>query len=175
MGSIAMTSSGRLDEPRVVHYLFAHRAVPRAFLRDPAPVMGILASDDGMRFLAGMLDILDAEVDTSERIDRSAIHLACYPLREEAFAAVVTMPPPLRVFEAWFVGLVARFGDAPVARAFALELAGPPGHDSATKICEWDAEGKFVVVEDDGCAPDVSTFVAAIEGLVARGEGPAPR
>lgn len=159
-----MTIPGRLDAPRVVHDLFAHRAVPRAFLRDPAPIMGILASD-GMRFLAGMLDILDAEVDPSERIDRSAIGLACYPLRDDAFAAVVTMPPPLRVFEAWFVGLVARFGDAPVARAFALELAGPPGPDAPTKICEWDAEGRFTVVADDGCPPDVSSFVTEIERL----------
>lgn len=160
-----MSSPTPPSEPRVSHYLFAHRAVPRAFLRDPAPIMGILGSEDGMKFLSGMLDILDAEVDPNERFDRASLRLTCYPLRGDAFAAVVTMPPPVRVFEAYFVGLVARFGEAPLARAFALELAGPPGPGAPTKICEWDTEGRFEVVDSDGCAADASAFVEAIERI----------
>src|SRR5687767_13528283 len=124
------------SEPRTAHYLFAHRAVPRAFLRDPAPIMGILGSGDAMAFLGGMWDIIDREVTDEPRIDRAGLAVDVYELPHDIFVALVTMPSPQRVLEAFFVGLAARLDTDPFARALSLDLAGPPGPQPLVGILE---------------------------------------
>jgi hypothetical protein len=155
------------SEPRVGHYLFAHRAVPRAFLRDPAPIMGILGSKDAMSFLGGMWDIIDREVEPQERIDRQGLAVDCYELSHDVFVAMVTMPAPQRVLESFFVALVARLEGDTFARALTLDLAGPPGSDPLVGILEWDAEGNRTLL-DATSKPEASAFVDAIEALIAK-------
>ena len=156
------------SEPRIGHYLFAHRGVPRAFLRDPAAITGILSSDDAMPFLSGMWDVIDREVPPAEKIDRSALAVDCYELGDDVFVVLITMPPAQRVREALFVGLAVRLEGDTFARAFTLDLAGPPGADPLLGILEWDAEGNFELLEPT-CGPDASAFVDTIEALVTRG------
>jgi hypothetical protein len=155
------------SEPRVGHYLFAHRAVPRAFLRDPAPILGILGSSDAMAFLSGMWDIIDREVEPEQRIDRRGLAVDVYELQHDVFVAMVTMPPPQRVLEAFFVALVARLESDTFARALTLDLAGPPGADPLVGILEWDAEGNRTLLEPTS-KPEASAFIDVIEALIAK-------
>ncbi len=153
------------SEPRVAHYLFAHRAVPRAFLRNPPAILGILGSDDGMRFLEGMWEVMNDALQPHERIDDHPLALRCYALPDDVFVAMVTMPPVHRVFEAYFVACVARLERDPFARAFTLDLAGVPGDEHDTGILEWDAEGNHTVLAPR-CAPSAAAFVDTLEALL---------
>lgn len=141
--------------------------MPRAFLRDPAPILGILGSADAMPFLSGMWDIIDREIENEPRIDRSGLAVSFYELPDDIFVALITMPPPQRVLEAFFVALVARLEHDNFARALSLDLAGPPGPDPLVGILEWDAEGKRTLLEPT-CEPEPSAFVDAIEAIVAK-------
>lgn len=153
------------SEPRVAHYLYAHRAVPRAFLRDPAAIMGILLSDDGMKFLSGMWDVLDQELAPDERINHEALALERYDLGAGVCVSLVTMPTPKRRFEAYFVALAAGLEDRVFARAFTLDLAGPPGPRADAGILEWDTEGNHTFI-DPALRMDAAAFVAALEGIL---------
>jgi hypothetical protein len=160
-----MSSFAPPSEPRVPHYLFAHRAVPRAFLRNPASILPIMASDDGLEFLTGMWDIIDREVEPEERVDRSGLRIETYELSTDLWIVLVVMPPPQRAFEAFFVACAARLQGPALARAFTLDLAGPPTHDPETGILEWDAEGQHQLLEPR-CPPDASAFVDMLEHLL---------
>ncbi len=159
-------------EPRVAHYLYAHRAVPRAFLRSPAAIMGILGSDEGPIFLSGMWDVMDEALQPGERVKDTRVELACFALDRDVFIALVTMPPVTRPLEAYFVACAARFeGEgAPFARAFTLDAATTPGDPDDTGILEWTAEGEHTLIEPR-CGIDASAFVDTLEAFVLREHG----
>jgi hypothetical protein len=140
--------------------------VPRAFLRDPAPIMGILGSGDAMAFLSGMWDIIDREVEDEPRIDRSGLAVSFYELPDDVFVVMITMPPPQRVLEAFFLALVVRLEGDTFARALSLDLAGPLGPNPLVGILEWDAEGNRTLLQPT-CDPEPSAFIDAIETIVA--------
>lgn len=146
------------------HYLFAHRAVPRAFLQDPAPVMGILASDDAMKFLEGMWAVLDRELEPEHRVDSRGLALEHYQLDSDVFVGLIVMPPPEGGLEAYFVAVVTRLeGDDPFARCFTLDRI--PELDPDAAILEWNTEGKHQVRRDT-CGPTRESFLDAIEEIV---------
>lgn len=159
-------------EPRVAHYLYAHRAVPRAFLRNPAAIMGILGSDDGPIFLSGMWDVMDEALQPSERVKDTRVELECFALSGDIFVALVTMPRVVRPLEAYFVACAARFeGDGePFARAFTLDAATTPGDPDDTGILEWTAEGERTLIEPT-CPPDGSAFVDTLETFLVAEHG----
>ncbi|MGH1342747.1 MAG: hypothetical protein ACRBN8_14395 [Nannocystales bacterium] len=159
-------------EPRVAHYLYAHRAVPRAFLRNPAAIMGILGSDDGPVFLSGMWDVMDEALQPHERVEDTRVELECFALRGDIFVALVTMPPVARPLEAYFVACAARFegNGATFARAFTLDAATTPGDPDDTGILEWTAEGERSLLEPR-CALDGSAFVDALEEFLVAEHG----
>ena len=161
-----MTTPPAPDEPRVAHYLYAHRALPRTFLRNPAAILGILGSDDAMPFLSGMWDVIDKELAPGHRLDIRGLTHHFYELANDVFASVVTLPPPQRVFEAYFVAMVARLdGEQTFARCLSLDLAGVPGPNALTGILEWDDNGKHELLTE-GCQPNRSAFVDAVERLL---------
>jgi hypothetical protein len=94
----------------------------------------------------------------------------CYELEHDIFLALVTMPAPKRVLEAFFIGLAVRLeGSDTFARAFTLDLAGPPGADALVGMLEWDAEGKRELLQPT-CKPEPSAFADAIEALLTSGQ-----
>lgn len=158
---VGVSSPGEIREPRMGHYLFAHRAVPRAFLRDPAAIMGILASDDAMEFLSGMWEVLGAELEPEHRVSPEGLALEHYELTHGVFVALVVMPPIRRGLEAHFVAVIARLeGDEAFARCFSLDHL--PDLDPPAAVLEWDADGKHQVVRD-ACDPSREAFLDAIE------------
>jgi hypothetical protein len=165
MGQLEAMNTPPPSEPRVPHYLFAHRAVPRAFLRNPESILPIMASDRGMEFLSGMWDVIDREIEPQQRIDHGALAVQTYELPSDIWVAMVTMPPPQRVFEAYFVACAARLEGDTFARALTLDLAGPPTADAETGVLEWDVEGKHEFLEP-GCPPRVDAFIDVLERLL---------
>lgn len=159
-------------EPRVAHYLYAHRAVPRAFLRNPAAIMGILGSDDGPVFLSGMWGVMDEALQPGERIRDTRVELERFALSGDIFVALVTMPPVARPLEAYFVACAARFeGEgAPFARAFTLDAASTPGEHDDTGILEWTAQGERTLIEPR-CGIDGSAFVDTLEAFLVGEHG----
>lgn len=157
-----MATAPAPGDPRVAHYLYAHRAVPRAFLQNPPAIIGILASADGPRFLAGMWDVMHDALQPHERVSDTQVALECFALQRDIFVAVVTMPPVARPLEAYFVACCARFSDPSFARAFTLDAATTPGDPDDTGILEWTAEGERTLI-DPRCPPDVSAFVDTLE------------
>lgn len=159
-------------EPRVAHYLYAHRAVPRAFLRNPPAILGILSSDDGPRFLAGMWDVMHDALQPHERVTDTTVALECFALQRDIFIALVTLPPVARPLEAYFVACCARFeGEgSPFARAFTLDAASTPGDPDDTGILEWNAEGERTL-HDARCPPNASDFIDTLEALLLSEHG----
>lgn len=157
-------------EPRVAHFLFAHRAVPRAFLRNPPAILGILGSAQAMEFLVGMWDVLCGELEPPQRLPSEGLAVHCYELNNDVFAALVTMPPPQRVFEAFHVACCARLeGEHPFARAFTLDLAGEQTDaEPLAGIMEWNAEGEHELLGEVPAGVDPSSFTDAIEAMLAR-------
>ncbi len=159
-------------DPRVAHYLYAHRAVPRAFLRNPPAILGILGSDDGPRFLEGMWEVMDDALEPGERVSDTRVQLECYALERDVFIALVTMPPVARPLEAYFVACAARFEGAGehFARAFTLDAATTPGDPDDTGILEWTAEGERTLI-DPRCPPEASAFVDTLEAFLLAEHG----
>lgn len=152
--------------PRMGHYLFAHRAVPRAFLREPAAIMGILASDDAMAFLTGMWDVLAAEIEPDERASKEGLAIEHYSFDDDVFVAMVVMPPPEGGLEAHFVAAVARLeGEHAFARCFTLDRI--PELDPNAAVLEWTTEGKYEI-RRDGCPPTREALLDAIEDLIGQ-------
>jgi hypothetical protein len=160
-----VTESSPSIAPRLGHYLYAHRALPRAFLRDPAPIMGILASEDAMAFLSGMWDVLAGEIAPEERAPSDGLAVEHYSYEGDIFVALIVMPPPHGGLEAWFVAAVARFeGDDAFARCFTLDRI--PELDPSAAVLEWDVDGNRKL-HRDGCPPTREAFLDAVEEIVA--------
>jgi hypothetical protein len=161
--AILVTDEPRSMKPRMGHYLYAHRAVPRAFLREPAAIMGILASDDGMEFLSGMWDVLAREIEEKERVSPEGLALEHYTFEGDVFVALVVMPPPTGGLEAWYVAAVARLeGEDAFARCFTLDRV--PEHDPDAAILEWNSEGKYEI-RADACPVTREAFLDAVEEI----------
>lgn len=161
-----------VDAPRVHHDLFSHLALPRTFLRDPAVIMGILASKDAMEFLRGMWGVIEKELEPAQRLSVEGLRLEHYSLEDDVFVAMVTMPPATRFREALFVALVARLAEPRVERCLSLELVGPPGPDAPTAICEWSSEAQPKLIDEKGCAPTAAAFADAVERIVRKPASP---
>jgi len=134
-------------------------------LRNPESILPIMASERGMEFLSGMWGVIDGEIEPHQRIDHDALAVDTYELPSNVWLVLVTMPAPKRVFEAFFVACAARLESDPFARAFTLDLAGPPTADPDTGVLEWNAEGKHELLEPR-CTPLASDFVDVVETLV---------
>ena len=123
-----------------------------------------------MEFLSGMWGVLDRELDPQDRLPATGLSVSCFELADDVFAAVVSMPPPQRVFEAFFVACCARLdGEATFARAFTLDLAGPPTAHPLTGLLEWNAEGEHELLDTAPIEPDLTAFTGAIERVLAAG------
>lgn len=154
-------------QPRVAHYLFAHRAVPRSFLRNPPAIMGILGSDQAMEFLTGMWQVMDDALKPEDRVEDRTIALECFALKGNIFAAIVTMPPVKRPLEAFFVACATRLEGNSFARSFTLDAAPDPEAHFGTGLLEWDLDGERTVLEPR-CAPELSALVDTLETMLLR-------
>ncbi len=166
-----------LAEPRCHHYTLAHQALRTVAFEQPAGFLGLLASPEARSFLADLLTAVTEHCQGREPWPDFGVEaLTIHTFRVGQFpCAVVELPPPRAVTEAFFVAAVLlvdldREQPAPqeaALRYFTLEkgfvLDGPP----RTVLGEWTAEGSHHNY-GDGPAPQLGPFVRAMEAMLAR-------
>jgi len=136
--------------------------------------MEILASPDGLEFLTGMWGVVEQELPADQQMGAAGLTVEVFSIDGDIHAVVVTMPPPLREFEAFFVALVARLeGEHAFARVFSLVLTTPPPGEPDAAMLEWNAKGEHEFIQERA---DISPgdFVDAIERVLPRTAGRAP-
>jgi len=142
------------------HYTFAHRATPGAFWRDPAEFVAALRSEAGQEIVTNVWDAIGADIEekgVGVALPSSGLHVTPAEL-DGRDAAIISLPEPEQMTEAWFIAVVgphpfAQPDDddaAPGARYFTLEKtidiaaemdpAPEPSPDLAV-LCEWTHEG----------------------------------
>lgn len=164
--------------PRCHHYTLAHHALRGVAFEHALGFFGVIASPDREAFLTELLgNVTEHCRDREPAPDFAAADIAVHPLRlGERICAVIQMPPPRAVTEAYFVAAVLLVDPAtvpedqkPPVRYVTLEY----GVDFAdgrprTVLCEWTADGMHVNY-GDGPPPDLRAFVEAVEALLNKG------
>ena len=146
-------------------HVFAHQALPILTFTNPAKVMAVLSGADGKRFLQDAWDNAAKGCQQSDCRSAEGLSYTINPTGTTGVVAVVTLPKPQEVGEAYFVGLFARFktpenprlDDLAWVRIFTLEHAiHPISEQFCAMLCEWDTEGVHrnhgegsLVVEED--------------------------
>lgn len=143
------------------HYTFAHRATPGAFWRDPAEFVSTLRSEHGLEIVTNAWNAIGADVAESgagEALAADGLRVTATEL-DGRDAAIISLPAPESMTEAWFIAVVAPppftpAGDdgTPAGRYFTLEKTlslapeGPDAPDAPAEIdlavlCEWTHDG----------------------------------
>ncbi|MHC5019373.1 MAG: hypothetical protein ACYTGX_04540 [Planctomycetota bacterium] len=146
-----------MSNSRPHHYTFAHRATPGAFWRDPAEFVAALCSESGQEIVTNVWNAIGADIEQSgagEALASDGLHVTPTEL-DGREAAIISLPAPEVMTEAWFIAVVAPTpyvtvaeGEAPDARYFTLEKtlslapdgAEEPDMDLAV-LCEWTHDG----------------------------------
>jgi hypothetical protein len=163
-----------LPEPRCHHYTLAHLALRDAAFQHPVAFLGLLASPRAQAFLTEVYR--SVEDHCREREPRPSFgpeDLKIHTVRAGRYpCAVVEMPAPRSAAEAYFVAAVLLADPAEELpdpkdvqlRYFTLEEGFVfPGAPPRTVLAEWTADRTHVNF-GDGPPPQVTAFVAAIEG-----------
>jgi len=165
---------------RCTHYKFAHQALRRAAMENPAKCVGLLQSPVAQRFLNDLWDAVRTNCMQSAEAGQPA---EPGPQGLEAdmtqvgpySAVIVKLPKPQVPTEAFFVGMVLRsyvraedgltVDRHPVLLYYTLEHGGLREDGSPkTILCEWQAG--LHLAYGDGPPPDSSAFRDAIREKV---------
>lgn len=170
-----MTDPNAPPVARPEYYAFAHVVMRRAALGEPARFAEAVAADDRVYFRAlwgrALGEVARAgrapEVPPGAPPDGPVgqLRLTGYA-HEPATVALVELPPPEGVPEAWAVALGRASADSP-PRYFALERSGEPG---TWVLAEWAADGRHLNL-GAAAASGVRSFLEAVfERLVPPGQ-----
>src|SRR5262245_18895832 len=140
------------DQPaaRLHHYLFVHRVLPGRLWHNPSWFLETLYSEHTLGFLLTRWGEAGMELDESEFLPPEG-KLRCdfFGLAGGCRAAVISLPEPKFVTEAYMVAIVSRpeqrrwlfFKTAPALRYFTLEYGlCDDMKTSRTVVCEWTGD-----------------------------------
>lgn len=150
---------------RIQHYMFAHRVIPQLFFGDPARFFEVF-SREADHFLHHFWDRLGEQIAQPEgHVDPAGLHGEVRALDNDVEVALITLPEPAAVAEAYFAAAVYRPqpGGADLARYFTLEygITIPEGKPR-TVFCGWTADGNHFNM-GDGPAADPDAFLAVVQ------------
>lgn len=157
--------------PRGQHYVFAHRALPSLFENDSARLLDLLGRG-GDDFLLYLWNKVGEGMEASDLVAGTGLHCEIKHLEHGLTVALVALPPPQAVPEAYFVGMVygapkesASSENEPIRLYLTLEkgLKLPEG-TTRTVLCEW-ANGVHSNM-GDGPEPEMEAFFTAVRGLL---------
>jgi hypothetical protein len=158
-------------ETRQAHYVFAHYALRSVALNDPVFYLGVLASPAGSQFLDDLLTTVSEHARPDDPPpDFSAADCRIHTVRAGVYpCAVVEMPPPRAMTEAYFTAAVLLLDPAQeqadltnaAVRYFTLEQGFDLEGHSRTVLCEWNKDGTHVNF-GEGPSPTVERFVSAL-------------
>ena len=157
---------------RCGHYTFAHVALRQIAFDDPLTFLGVLASPDAMRFLADVLrQVREHCKDVEPLADFSVEEVTVHKRRIGRFpCAIIEMPPPQEVPEAFFVGAVLLVDPTQEIdeskgvdlHYYTLEKGAVFEGVPRTVLCEWTADGSHLNF-GFGPPPTVDAFFGVLE------------
>lgn len=165
-----MTGSELLTQPRMQHYLFAHRALPEFFFRRPLETLAILAGEKGHHFLSDLWSVIGRELDEDEQVQVEEMLVEPLLLSDEVHGVVIRLPQPRAITEAHLVAPLVRVqegrgwfhqGPEVAPRFFTLELGLEMSGSLRTVLCEWTAEGTHLNMGDGPEAVE-EEFIASL-------------
>jgi hypothetical protein len=164
--------------PRPHHYAFGHVALRKAFFHDPAKVVQALEAD-GEKLIGEIWDevgrMIQAEDGDAALLPADGLELSMHAVGPHTKAAVIMLPPPREMPEAYFVALVVerprpgpRFHIGRMmdpGRYFTLEMGMDIlSRERRTVLCEWtrEAHANF----GTGPEPMVEAFVKRVSEIL---------
>ena len=146
-----------MEGPRLHHYAFAHKIIPSTFFQYPANFIMML-SHRADEFLHEVWNNLGQNLEPEDIVVPEG--LACEVRRVEGskLGALISLPPPQRVTEAYFVAPVFQppmEGKEAQARYITLEYN--PEMDSMSALGEWTA-GDSHLYMGEGPEPNLEDF-----------------
>jgi len=161
-----------MRDPRHQHYAFAHVALPSLFFRDPEAFIAILNESKG-NVLNDLWGYVGQNMRWPHLVTAGGLGCEIRNLDAQTTIALITLPAPQAITEAYFVALVYRpqkRGVLPareaLARCFTLECGIEVGGGSRTVLCEWTKDHMHIN-RGDGPAPTPDAFLEAICDLTA--------
>lgn len=160
------------DAPRCHHYTMAHVALRSVAFDQPMVYLGVLASEHAADFLQEVYhSVLEHCGEEAGPPAFAAADLKVHTGRALQYpCAVVEMPAPLNVTEAYFAAAVLLADLSPGApdatandlRFFTMEKGYSIAGGDRTVFCEWTADGQHLNF-GDGPPATVQDFVRAIQ------------
>ena len=150
-----------MEGPRLHHYMFAHKGIPSLFFYDPEKFLSIL-SVHADTFLRDFWNKVGESLDKTELVASEGLACEVRKIVNGDVGALITLPPPKRITEAYFVAPVYRpqeLSKNERSRFFTLEYN--PEYKNKTVLCEWEAEGPHVNC-GDGPEPSLEDFWKAV-------------
>ncbi len=147
---------------RPQHYRFAHQVLRKAFLEDPARIMDLLQVY-GEQVVQVCWESAGEGQAPGDLVLPVGLGLQMRGILGGGQAALVSLPAPGRVTEAYFVAMVfqpAAPGEAPLARYFTLEWGLSGEGTPRTMLCEWMAAAHLNY--GDGPAPAAESFLQVV-------------
>lgn len=129
-------------------YLFAHRALPHLFFKNPPEIMNILGRPDAHEFLEGAWALIGQEVEAADRAAFLDVTIEYEGLEGDAFVVLIRLPEPRRTGEAYFAIPTARFvaagpGRPAYSRYFTVGRVDDARGRSRPVLIEWGADGAY--------------------------------
>ena len=166
-------------QPRRQHYHFAHRALPGLLFSNPERFFHTM-TQEGLPFLEfawqrsaePQRGAETTRVRPSSPSDGLALHLE--QLEDGVQLALITLPPPQAMTEAYFVAAIYRPADQPgqlsLLRYITLEYSlNPATQQPLTVLGEWDSSKPIHRNWGGGPPPELAAFRAAVFSLLQGG------
>jgi hypothetical protein len=156
-----MTTDFQTNVPRrKQHYMFAHKLLPSILSNEPANFIGTLEKG-GNDFLYYLWDRLGSYLKESDLVAREGLDCQINQLDDDTTIALVTLPPPQKLTEAYFVAAVYR---PPMTRFITLEYADQTPERIRTFLCEW--KGNYHSNLGNGPEPTLGAFFETVVKLI---------
>lgn len=158
------------SQPRMQHYLFAHRALPSVTFGQPARMLEVLLGDEAQQMLLNLWEQAGLQAPPSGLVQPRGLSHTLHQLDPLRLLALVQLPPPQADTEAYFVGLLfettqPNWAGPPSpksARCFTLERGSDLfTQELRTVFCEWTGDGSHLNM-GDGPPPSAEDFILAI-------------
>ncbi len=163
-----------------VYYIFVHTSLRLLAFSKPVQLLDALESPRCQGLLAQLLQNIDDEVGNviPRTFEASDIKISCMLLKNRP-CAILQMPPPERLAEAFFVAIWSRHeweelcekgmesasASEPLIHYFTLERPHKPTRKSPTVFCRWNSEGVHQIFGVSPKSASYEEFVRLLEGF----------
>ena len=168
--------------PRIQHYVFAHKLLPRTLFDNPVGLvmpLVVTATDrsrpEGVELLRALWNDADVEPGVHPKIDwdPSGYLVTCLS-HPNNMVIVIPLPEPLNKAEAYYAAMVVdspgmAAGHIRQLRYFVLELMGMRGEHRKTCLSEWSPKGSKELeykIHFEDIQPSVPVLLSKIESLL---------